>query len=469
MLYAGKIFYTDRYKMTRLFMISMRGLISITVAAASFQLIMAQDKAQPLTLREAVDLALRRNPEMLVAQDEMDELKGKIKEVRSSAYPQIKFQGYGLRLRDPSILNSSSFDEVPKEFKDALVPRANNMFDLGFNVKQPIYNAGKVRTALRLAEESLGEQAARREAVRQQLTFRVFQAFNDLLLAEANLEVVRETHQQRLKHLEQARSRFINGVATEIDVLRSEVNVANMEPELIRADNRVRFARAAINNLIVVDLEAPTQIAGALEYHPGQAGSLDEIQKRTLELRPELLAARRQVQQMRLAISLAQAENKLTVDMESQWGYAVRQPQNIFNNDFSRWNITFNFRLPLFDSGRKSGLTMQAQARFHAAEQRLAQLENTIRLEVKQAYDDMQSSAKAIAAARLSVSQAEKVLAMMQANYQYGAATTLDVTDSQTALALARNSRINATYDYEMAKARLRLASGSPILNEEDR
>ena len=97
----------------------------------------------------------------------------------------------------------------------------------------------------------------------------------------------------------------------------------------------------------------------------------------------------------------------------------------------------------------------------------MAQLENRIRLEVKQAYDDMQSSAKAIEAARLSVGQAEKVLNLMQANYQYGAATTLDVVDSQTALALARNSEIGATYEYEMSKARLRLASGSPILDQE--
>ena len=278
----------------------------------------------------------------------------------------------------------------------------------------------------------------------------------------------RETHQQRAKHLEQARSRFENGVATEIDVLRSEVNVANLEPELIRADNRVRLARApAINNLIVVDLEAPTQIAGSLEYRPWPAGSLEEIQKRTLESRPELQAARRQLQQARLTISLANAENKLTLDLEGQWGYAVREPQNIFNNDFSRWNLTFNFRLPLFDSGRKSGLTAQALARFRAAEQRLAQLENAYRLEVKQAYDDMQSSSKAISAAKLSVRQAEKVLFLMQANYEYGAATTLDVLDSQTALTVARNAQIGATYEYEMAKARLRLASGSPILDRE--
>ncbi|MBN1570648.1 MAG: TolC family protein [Acidobacteria bacterium] len=447
---------------------ALRTLLGMILILAGSQGAVCQDISGFLTMAEAVELAIKRNPEMLVALEEMAELKGKITEVRSGAYPQVTFQGYGLRMRDPSILNSSSFDKVPKEFKDALVPSASNMFDMGLNVKQPIYNAGKVRTALKLAEESLAEKAAVSESVRQLLTFKVFQAFNDLLLAEANRDVVQETHALRVKHLEQARVRFRNGVATEIDVLRSEVNVGNLEPELIRADNQVRFARAAINNLIMVDLEAPTQIAGSLEYRPWPVEGLEQIQKRTLELRPEIIAARRQLQQAKMTLLLAKAENKLTVDMEGQWGYAVREPQNLFNNDYSRWNLTFNFRLPLFDSGRKSGLIVQALARCRAAEQRLAQLENTYRLEVKQAYDDMQSSAKAIAAAKLSVSQSEKVLNMMQANYQYGAATTLDVLDSQTALTVARNSQISATYEYEMAKARLRLASGSPILDMEE-
>ncbi|NLT68556.1 MAG: TolC family protein, partial [Acidobacteria bacterium] len=280
----------------------------------------AQDVVGPITLQEAVALALERNPEMRVADEELNELKGKITEVRSGAFPQVSLQGYGLRLRDPSILNSSSFDEVPKEFRDALVPRASNMFDFGINVKQPIYTAGKIGAAVELAEESLEEKNETREAVRQQLVFKVFQAFKDLLLAEENRKVVRETHQQRVKHLEQARERFKNGVATEIDVLRSEVNVANMEPELIRADNRVRLARASLNSLIMVDLESPTEITGELEFRPWLPGSLEDIQKRTFELRPELRAARRQLQQARLTARLAGAENKLSVDLEGQWG-----------------------------------------------------------------------------------------------------------------------------------------------------
>jgi outer membrane protein len=426
-----------------------------------------QDAPRGLTLADAVKMALERNPEMFIALYEMDELKGRIKEVRSAAFPQVSFLGYGLRLRDPSILNSSSFDKVPQEFRDALDPVPSNMFNVGVEVKQPIYTAGKVRTALRLAKESLEEKSASREAVRQQLTFKVLQAFNNLLLVEANRNVIRETHQQRLKHLEQARNRFKDGVATEIDVLRSQVNVANTEPELIRAENRVQLARAKINNLIVVDLDSPTEIAGTLDYRPWAAGSLEEIQNRALEVRPEVAVARHQVQEARFTLALANSENKLSVDMAAGFGYTVREPKNLFNTDFSTWNITLNFKVPFYDSGRKSGLVFQAQSRLSAAEQRLAQLENDVRLEIKQAYDDMQSAEKAIAAAKLSVSQAEKVLTMMQANYQYGAATTLDVVDSQTAVTEARNNDIYATYDYEVSKARLRLASGRPILDVE--
>ncbi len=449
-------------------MISMRCLIFIMVlAAVPAQGGLAQEPAVPLTLKDAVKLALMRNPEVLIAEEELNELKGKVTEVRSEALPQVTFQGFGIRVRDPSFLNSSSFDNVPPEFRDALVPSPSNLFELGLNIKQPLYNAGRVSKALRLAKESLGEKAAVQEAIRQQLIFKVLQAFNDMLLAQANLAVVRETYQQRLKHLEQARSRFNHGVATEIDVLRSEVNVANMEPEIIRAENHVRLARAAINNLIVADIDAPTEIKGSLVFQPWTGGSLEEIQRRALESRPELQVAQRQVQQGRYAESLARAEKGLTVDMEAQYGFNVRRIRNLFSNDFARWSVAVNFKLPLLDSGRKSGLMAQASARFRAAEQRLAQLQNDVRLEVKQAYDDMQSSAKAMSAARLSVSQAERVLTMMQANYEYGAATTLDVIDSQTALALARNSQIGATYDFEMAKARLRLASGSPILDDE--
>lgn len=352
----------------------------------------SQPAGVPLTLAEAVRLALERNPEVLAAQAQLDEIRGKITEVRAGALPQLSLEGTGLRWRDPSFLNSPSFDKVPAEFRNALQIRSSNLFDLALDLRQPLYTAGKVGNALRLAREGVREKEANLEAVRRRVAFRVFQAFHDVLLAEEDLALVRENVEQRRQHLEMARA---------------------------------------------------------------------------LEVRPEVLVARRQLDEARIMLALAQAENKPTLDLGGRFGFSTRDPRNQFDYNFSRWNLTVNFRLAFYDSGRKAGLVAQAAARVRAAEQALAQLENAVRLEIKEAYDLLRSSEQAIAAARLNVSQAERVLAMMQDNYRYGAATTLDVIDSQAALTAARNAQMNATYQYEIAKARLRLAAGSAILDEE--
>jgi outer membrane protein len=426
-----------------------------------------QEIGEPLTIQDAVKLALERNPEVLIAKEQLLELKGRIKEVKAGAFPQINGEASGLRMRDPSILNSGSFDKVPSEFKDALVPVAANMFDLAVTVKQPLYTAGKVNTAIRLAEKTRQEKVDSLEAVERQITYRVFQAFQDILVAEENLSLTRETQQQWQKHLDQAQNRFKQGVVTEIDVLRSQVNAANIEPELIRAENRLSQARSALNNLIVRDLEAPTQIVGKLEYHEIPAPDLEALEHQSMEALPELKAAQMLCEEAKLSRALANAENKLSVDMNGRWGYSARDPKNLFNNDFTRWSVTFNFNMPFYDGGRKAGLIEQALSRERSAEQNLARLKNNVRLEIKSARDEMISAAKAIASAQLNVTQAEKVQTMMQANYQFGAATTLDIVDSQAALTQARNARISAVYSYEIAKARMRLAAGIPILDEE--
>jgi outer membrane protein len=444
-----------------------RFLACAVLAAPCASVAWVQLPAGPLTLSEAVRLALERNPEVLVAREQLAELRGKITEVRAEAFPQVSMEGFGLRMRDPSILNSGSFDELPPEFRDALVPRSINLFDIGLSVKQPLYTAGKVGAAIKLAVEGQREKEAALEAVRQRVAFRVFQAFHDLLLAQANLDVVRETYKQREKHLEQVRNRLALGVATEVDMLRSQVNLSNTVPERIRAENSVRQARAALNNLIVVDIDAPTEIAGKLQYRPWTAQAADEIQAHAMNVRPEILVAQRLIDEARLLGTLAQAEKKLKVDMEGRFGYASRNPWHLYVQDYRRWNITVSFRLPFYDGGRKAGQVVQATARLRAAEHNLAQLQNNVKLEIQAAADDLQAAAQAIASAQLNVAQAEKVLQMMQANYQYGAATTLDVTDSETSLTIARNTLINATYLYQLAKGRLRLAGGMPILDEE--
>jgi len=219
-----------------------------------------------LTLEEAVTLAMERNPVILTARARTDILEGQIKQVKSQAYPSINLNSTGVRWRDPAFLNSSSFDDIPAEFRDAMVPKGANLFDYNVSVAQPLYTAGKVGTALQLAKlerEGVGIDVTK---IEQDIRVQVVRAFYGVLLSKKHLEIAQDTITQRERHLEMARTRFRGGVATEVDVLRSEVSVANAKPDLLRAENGVRYARSVLNNLMARPTDFPTDVIVELIY-----------------------------------------------------------------------------------------------------------------------------------------------------------------------------------------------------------
>ena len=421
-----------------------------------------------LTLAEAVALATERHPQILSAQARIEALKGRIREVRSDALPDVTFNSSGMRWRDPAFLNSASFDQIPLDFKDALIVKGANLFDYHIGVTQPLYTAGKVGTAIKLASlesEGVGVDRAR---VEQEIKLRVIRSFNDLLLAAKQLDVARDTLAQREKHLEMARSRYKLGVATEVDVLRSEVSLANAKPELIRAENSVRHTRAVLNNLLVRPIDFPTEAAGELTYIPPTQGPQAEIIRNALDRRPEMQRARINLSETADQIKLARAEGRLRVDLNAQYGYSARLTSDLWKQNFTRWMFTVNVTLPLFDGGRRSGLIQQAIANRRIVEQARVETEENVRLEVQTALDELERAEKTVEAARLNVQQAGRVLTMMQDNYRYGAATTLDVTDAQTALTTARWTLLQGLYDHTMARVQLRYVMGLDPLEKVD-
>ena len=413
-----------------------------------------------LTLADALNLAMERNPQVLMARARMDALAGKNREGRAQRLPLVDLNGSALRWRDPSFLNASSFDKIPQEFRDALVVVPSNLFDYNISVSQPLYTSGKVGTALRLASLESKGSGVDREQVEQQVRLQVIRAFYGLLLTQQQLKVAQETVHQREKHLEMARTRFAGGVATQVDVLRSQVSVANARPELIRAENSVRQARAVLNNLLVRPIDFPTQAVGQLAFTPQLKMDLQEVVQQASDHRPEVVRARINEREAADQQKLASAESRLRVDFNGQYGISSRLTSNLFNHEFSRYLFTVSVGLPLFDGGRRSGLVRQAIANRRIAELTRVEAENNVRLEAQTALDEMERAEKTVEAAQLSVHEAERVLNMMQDNYKYGAATTLDVLDAQTALTTARGTLLQGLYDHTLAQAQLRYVMG---------
>jgi outer membrane protein len=413
-----------------------------------------------LTLEDAARLAMERHPDVGKARAQSDALKGKIREVRAQALPEVNFVSNAMRWRDPSLLNASGLDKFPAELRSALVPSAVNIFDYSITVKQPLFTQGKVGTALRLASIEAEGSLSEIDRARQDVAVNAVKAFYDLLWAGRYHGLVAETQRQKELHAAMARTRYQNGVATEVDVLRSEVAVANGAPDLVRARNAIQQARALLNYYVGRPLDFDTRLAGDFQEKPWEAANLDELERDAIRRRPEIQRLRIAERSAATQCDLARAESRLRLDFAGSYGLMSRLPQNLVNSEFTRWTAGVNFTLPVFDGFRRSGLVWQATANERAARLEREKFEQQLRLAIQQGYDELKAAAETIAAARSNVSQAEKVLTMMQNNYKYGAATTLDIVDAQTALSVARTNLLRGLHDYSVARASLRWTTG---------
>jgi outer membrane protein len=199
---------------------------------------------------------------------------------------------------------------------------------------------------------------------------------------------------------------------------------------------------------------------GELTFVPRPKEDARQIVQQAVGHRPELQRLRINELEAESQKKLANAENRLRVDFNGQYGFSAREAANLWNHDFSRWMFTLSVALPIFDGGRRSGLFQQAVAQRKVAELARSEQENAVRLEVQTALDELERAEKTVEAARLNVREAERVLVMTEDNYRYGAATTLDVLDAQAALTAARWNLLQGLHDHVLARAQLRWVMG---------
>jgi HAE1 family hydrophobic/amphiphilic exporter-1 len=410
--------------------------------------------AEPLSRVEAVAAALQANPEVQKSIKDLDRLGGQILEARADALPEVELISSALRFRDPALLNSSSFDSFPPELRDSLTPIPANLFESGVRVSQTLLSF-KLGSAIRAAHlgADLGHEEVRR--VEQTVALEAIRAYNTYLLSLEQVKVAEKSVRQKEQHLEAARNRRAAGVATDLDVLRSQVDLENQRTQFLRLRGVAELARGQLNAVMVHPINAPIEPTDNLDYAPFEV-TLDQAVREAWTSRPESKQVALEEDLRQQEIKIETAEARPTVDFEGQYGYSVRQPENFFNRDFTRWSAGFTLTVPLFDGFRSAGRVAQARAERDKVQQDRIALENQIRLEAKDAVDRLAVARSILEAAELNVTQAQKALDMTQANYNYGAATTLDVLDAQAALTLAESNRIQALYQHANARATLR-------------
>jgi len=410
--------------------------------------------ADPLSRAEAVARALDVNPEVRRSREDLARLDGLIREATADALPEVTLLGTATRFRDPSLLNSPNFEAFPPEFGDAFQPIPTSLYEGMATLKQTLFSF-KLGAAIRAAR--LGRAFGREELARarQAVALAAVQAYNQYLLGLERVKIAEKSVRLKEVQLDMARGRRVAGVATDLEVLRFQVDLGNDRARSLAVRGQADLARGRLNAVMVRPIDAPVTPTDTLDLIPMEV-SIDEAVREAWGNRSEAKAIDLSERIHDQLITVAAGDGRPSLELNAVYGYSVREPGNFFRGDFTKWSASVSLKVPVFDGFRTAGKVAQARAERSKVAQDKVALENQIRLEAKDAVDRLNVARSVLEAADLNVTQAQKAFDMTQANYRLGAASSLDVLEAQAALTQAESNRLEALYVHANARAAVR-------------
>jgi outer membrane protein TolC len=401
------------------------------------------------SLDEAIDFAENNNAEIRQAILELEKSVNDIGVARSAFYPTINATGYYAYLSDLPVFQLDSM----------FIPMGQHEnYNLQVSLQQVIFAWGKIYDAYRIA--GLNRDIAELNLIRkrQEVRCSVTKSYYGLLVLEQMVELTRESMEQLKRHEEAVRKRYEAGLVSQFDLLRSQVQVANLKPKLIEAENGLRLAREGFKMLLGLPQDKEFILKDTLGIIE-EDFDLEILKEEALANRPELKNLQRVEKISKLAKSIKARSNLPSIF--AGVSYDRKKPFSFGGNDWGS-NLTFNvgFQFPIFGGYKslyeynKSGLQLKEVGLA------LENLTKGIVLEVKQAYLNILASKEAINAARENITQAEKAFNIMETRYKNGLATNLEYLDTQLALMQAKINYLNALKDYLSARADLIKAVG---------
>lgn len=416
--------------------------------------------APTLSLPDCIDLALKQNPSVLRAQEELRRTRGLIVEARAPALPQLTANG--------------SYRRIERKFIDSFpgsagaTPNQLEPWSATVEVSQLVYAGGRVRAAWRAARLSDQIAALDFQRVVAETILNVRTAFYQILLNKSLVAVRQQSVTLLEEQLQDAQHRFDAGAVPRFNVLRAEVELANAKPPLIRAQNDLRLSREALVKLLAIDSRekrqdfTPINFTGELTYEH-RAWSLDDALTQALAHRPEYQQAEKQVRLTREGVKIAASGYKPEVKLFGDYGIGDKLFGTQIDDTKNGWTAGATATWALFDGMLTRGQVTQARAKYAEAELDYADERRSVELEVRQAYSAYLQALELIEASKKTVEQGAESLRLAEARFRAGTGTQLDVLSAQTALTDARSNEIQSLHDYNVAIATLERVTGLTV------
>lgn len=458
------------------------------LGVATVEALVAQEA---LSLDGAVRMAIRQNRDVQAARLGLDEANERVSEAWSNVYPSLDFNASYTRNVSPTVnfLPAAIFDPTagPDDYI-AVQFGADNQWQSTVSLEQPLFSAAAfIGVGAAGRYKNLQEEVVR--GLTQTVVTRVRAAYYQLLLQQEQLRLIAKSVERVRDSLQETRALNRAGLASDYDVLRLEVELANLEPNLRRAENAVRQAQRQMAVELDLPEEEPVAVRGSLATmnlndlaandaanqevlaFAGYRGAGSEVVDDAVRMAQEL---RSDLRQLSLTESLRKTEMRLEqveyLPRVTFFGnYLISAQDNGSPNFFGRGdgqraygrNIGVRVSLPIFQGFRRDARVDQKRAALRQAETQTRLAEDQARVQVRNLVEQADEALLRARGQRLAVDQAQRGYEIASAQYREGLSSQLELTDAEVALRQSEFNYAQAVFDYLVARAQLDQATGT--------
>lgn len=447
--------------MKKLLMLIGVGLMSLGVAQAQ--------EPKTLSLDAAIQLALENNPTVMVANMEIERYDYVKKQTVSSLYPQIDASAqYALAIRKQEMSQGLSFG-------------GKNTFNVAGNVAVPLY-APAVYEQMKLNDTQVlaAEESAR--ATRVDLVASVRMAYYNILLAEQSLKVLAEAEKTTLQVVNDTKVLYNNGLASEYDLLTAEVQLSNLKPQMLQAENGVALAKMQLRMYLSMDQSEDFQVVGTLDDFRDMVLMGEDYNYtlennttlKTLDINADLLKHQETLlKSTRIPTIAAFGQVSLIgqerVDLSGLLGggmgagmgggaeqQAITRAGGSSQSKFW-WQVPITIgaqiNIPIFSGLKTKHQILEVRNQQNQLEWQRSYAEEGIRLQVNQSINNLLTQRETMLSNEEVVKQASKAYDISKSRYDAGAGTMLELNNAQLVKTQAQLNYSQSIYNYLSAYA----------------
>jgi outer membrane protein TolC len=403
-----------------------------------------------LSLEDAVTLGLKQNLGGVLATDAVTDARGEKWQALSDLLPNVVTDtGFGVH----QVNVKAAFGiTIPKE---PPIIGPFGYFDSRAYLTQSVFDW----TSIEQARSSQAQLKSAEFSSKDARELVVLVIVSNYLLAIADQSEVESATSQRdtAKALfQQASDQKTAGLASAVDVLRSQVELESREQKLISAQNDLAKEKLVLARAIGLPLDQQFDISTKIFYQELAPPSLDDAIQSAYKARPDYASQVNRVRSAELARKAAAAERYPSIGAETDYGLSGVNP----GSSHGTVDAAATLRIPIFQGGKVHADVLRADASLAEQKQRLEDLRAKIDQEVRDVYLDLEANAQEVSVEKSAVTLATENLEQSRDRFRSGVTDNIEVVQAQDALAIANDAYIASLYSYNVAKVSLARATG---------